>query len=177
MNNGETKYNKSFFTEMYVAHFVPLVTYLYQFTNNITEAEDIAQNAFTKIWQRRDTLMIKGSFKSYLYSVAYHTFIDSTRINNKQNILVNELKKEALDQISSDTEAGLDDKIKLIQSAINLLPQKCKEIFQLHKIEELSYKEISNKLGISVKTVESQMRIAYIKIRECLKLNDETNSD
>ncbi len=168
MSNGSIKYNKEFFTEIYVKHYTPLVSYLYQFTNNMSKAEDIAQSCFAKIWQKRKSLNITGSFKSYLFSVAYHTFIDTTRMNNKQDLLVEELKREAIDEIYMDSGIDLEEKTRQIQSAIDLLPDKCKEIFLLSKMEEFSYKEIANKLDISIKTVESQMRIAFIKIREHL---------
>ncbi len=171
MDNGRKIYNKKFFTDMYVKNYAPLVSYLYQFTNNISEAEDIAQNCFTKIWQKRESLSIKGSFKSYLFSVAYHTFIDSTRSNNKQNLLLEELKKEALDEIHMEPSMDLEQELNKIHLAIDQLPEKCKEVFLLSKIEEFSYKEIAEKLELSIKTVESQMRIAFIKIREFIKNN------
>ncbi len=175
MDNGSKIYNKKFFTDMYVKHYAPLVSYLYQFTNDINEAEDIAQNCFTKIWQKRKALNIKGSFKSYLFSVAYHTFIDTTRDNNKQNLLIEELKKEALDEIHLEPGMDLEQEMKKIHSAIEALPEKCKKVFLLSKMEELSYKEIAEKLELSIKTVESQMRIAFIKIREYLKIHNTQN--
>ncbi len=177
MNNGDLKYNKKFFTEMYVEHYAPLVSYLYQFTNNISEAENIAQNCFTKIWQKRKSLTIKGSFKSYLFSVAYHTFIDSTRVNNKENLLIQELKKDAINEIYIESDTDLEEKISIIQYAIDQLPEKCKEIFLLSKIEGLPYKKIAEKLNLSLKTVESQMRIAFIKIREKLNIPINNNNN
>ena len=56
-----------------------------------------------------------------------------------------------------------------MRQVIDSLPPKCREIIMLNKIQGVKYKEIADQMGISVKTVESQMRIAFTKIREAFK--------
>ncbi len=163
-------YNRDFFTEMYVSLYTPLVAYLLQYTNSLPEAEDLAQTSFAKIWDRRKELNIKSSFKSYLFSIGYNLFIDTYRSQQKHILMVEQLKKDSLDAIIHENiDNDIAPQLKQLENAINELPAKCQKIFILHKKKGLPYRTIADQLGISLKTVESQMRIAMIKIRAHFK--------
>ncbi|WP_159516935.1 RNA polymerase sigma-70 factor [Sunxiuqinia indica] len=164
-NQKEYKMNRTFFTEMYVAHYTALVAYLLQFTKDQTEAEDLAQASFTTIWDKREKLKISTSFKSYLFSVGYNLFVDSVRTRQKHEIFVEQVKKEGLDELAAEPDDSLAMKLKLLENAIEELPDKCREIFLMHKKQQIPYKQIAEQLDISLKTVEAQMRIAMIKLR------------
>ncbi|WP_148044212.1 RNA polymerase sigma factor [Sinomicrobium pectinilyticum] len=159
------------FTEIFNAHYIPLVAYICQYTQDRSEAEDIAQNSFVKLWEKRRELRIHTSLKSYLYSTAYNLFIDKYRQMKKTNDYLENLKEEALYEMSGQSETELMRQLELLESAIEELPPKCRNIFILNKKEGFTYKEVAEKLNISVKTVETQMRIAMIKLRERLKDN------
>lgn len=163
------KYDREYFTRMYTLYYTPLVTYLLQFTNDLTDAEDFAQASFVMLWDKRLQLKISGSFKSYLFSVGYNLFIDTMRKQRKQDLLMEQLKKESLDDLMLDDEELFTGKLLAVEAAIDDLPEKCREIFMMHKKDGLPYKTIAERLQISLKTVESQMRIAMIKIREQIK--------
>lgn len=174
MNGGDDnkkmqRMNRIFFSEMFVAHYTALVAYLFQFTRNQTEAEDLAQASFANIWDKRDKLQISGSFKSYLFSVGYNLFIDSVRTRQKHELFIEHLKKESLDELVNEPDDVLARKLRLLETAINELPDKCREIFLMHKKEQIPHKQIAEQLNISIKTVEAQMRIAMIKLRERFK--------
>ncbi|MGS2739436.1 RNA polymerase sigma-70 factor [Sinomicrobium sp. M5D2P17] len=157
------------FTEIFNAYYIPLVAYICQYTKDRSEAEDIAQNSFVKLWEKRKNLYIRTSLKSYLYSTAYNLFIDRYHREKKTNDYVESLKEEALYEMNTQTEADLMRQLEMLEKAIEGLPPKCRRVFILNKKEGLTYKEVAKKLDISVKTVEAQMRIAMIKIRENLK--------
>lgn len=161
--------SRTFFTEMYVTHYSSLVAYLLQFTRNETEAEDLAQASFTVLWDKRNKHNISTSFKSYLFSVAYNLFIDSLRTRKKHELFIEQVKKEGLDELVNEPDDSLAQKLNALDTAINELPAKCREIFLMHKKQQIPYKQIAEQLNISLKTVEAQMRIAKIKLRERLK--------
>lgn len=162
------KGNTLAFKQLFDRHYPPLCYYLNSFTNDMDAAEDIAQLVFVDFWNKRDAITIHSSLKSYLYKMAYHQFLDGLRKKKKETTLLEQLKYEALQTISTPTEAELEQKSERLWRVISRLPERCQEVLRL-KMEGLKYKDIAENLGISVKTVESQMRVAFIKIREDYK--------
>jgi RNA polymerase sigma-70 factor (ECF subfamily) len=102
--------------------------------------------------------------------MAYHQFLMELRKQKKETSVLEKLKYEALQQFEAPSEEELENKSQRLQSIISQLPQRCQEVLRL-KMEGLKYKAIAENLNVSIKTVESQMRIAFIKIRE--DYNDE----
>ncbi|MAZ28703.1 MAG: RNA polymerase sigma-70 factor [Cytophagaceae bacterium] len=152
-------------------YYEALVLYVNTFTNDVMQSEDIAQKSFIKFWKKRKKLKIDGHAKSLLFKMAYNIFIDEYRKNKKQgSIYIEELVLESLeDKIGEDDH--LEKRLEKLKAIIETLPEKCKEILLLNKMDGLKYREIAIKLNISIKTVEAQMRIAFQKIREGFKDN------
>lgn len=154
------------FEELFNRHYKPLVAYITTFTNDFQLSEDIVQQTFITIWTQRKKLAFIKSIKNYLYTVSYNAFIDHYNKSKRRDSFFDDLKEKALrDAIDEDSDL-VERKIAKLINIVNELPPRCKEILQLNKIEGLKYAEIAEKLDISVKTVESQMRIAFQKIRE-----------
>ena len=152
------------FKDLFILYYKVICNYMLQFTKDINLAEDLVQEAFIKLWINRKKLQIKTSLKSYLFKTSYHIWIDESRKNKKKNYLFEELKYKAYtSQIEDDSSI---EKLKKIQLIIEALPKKGKEIFLLSKKEGLNNREIAEFLNISIKTVESQIRIVYQKIRK-----------
>lgn len=162
------KGNTLAFKQLFDRHYHQLCYYLINFTNDKDAAEDMAQLVFVDFWNKKDTITVHSSVKSYLYKMAYHQFLDSLRQKKKEATVLEQLKYEALQTISTPTEAELEQKSQRLWRVIARLPDRCQEVLKL-KMEGLKYKDIAEILGISVKTVESQMRVAFIKIREDYK--------
>ncbi len=143
-----------------------LCLYANSLTNDISISEDIVQNVFIKVWERRDNLKVDFSIKSYLYKSVYNACINEYKKN--QSVTALERKHiEELDRIVEDKdEAALERLIGLVKEAIQELPPKCKEIFLLSKKEGLTNIEISEYLNLSKNTIERQINIAFSKIRE-----------
>ena len=156
------------FKQFFDSHYRPLCFYLINFTNDNPAAEDLAQLVFVDFWNKRDTIEIHSSVKSYLYKMAYNQFLTSLRQKKKEASILEQLKYEALQTITVPTEAELEQKTQRLWRVIEKLPERCQEIVRL-KMEGLKYREIADTLGLSVKTVESQMRVAFIEIREDYK--------
>lgn len=156
------------FKQFFDRHYRPLCSYMINFTKDNHAAEDLTQMVFVDFWNKRQSIEIRSSVKSYLYKMAYNQFLTSLRHKKKEATVLEQLKYEALQTIAVPTEAELEQKNQRLWRVIEQLPDRCQEVLRL-KMEGLKYKDIANTLGLSVKTVESQMRVAFIKIREDYK--------
>ncbi|MCM4162297.1 MULTISPECIES: RNA polymerase sigma factor [unclassified Arenibacter] len=160
------------FKLVYEQLFGPVLAYTKTLTNNHDQAKDIVQNCFIALWQKRPDLIESKSLKSFLYTTAYNSFIDLYRKDQRKNQILDELKYSMAKENLSEVESNEDSKIKKLKKVIDQLPPKCREIILLNKKDGLKYKEIAVLKNISEKTVESQMRIAFAKIREAFDNND-----
>ncbi|MDO8930726.1 MAG: RNA polymerase sigma-70 factor [Bacteroidota bacterium] len=150
---------------------------LYAFTLSITRetfaAEEITQLVFLKVWEKRARINEHLSFKSFLFSVAYNETISWLRKEKSQKRRINEFV-QTTGFLSNETEYAIE--FRNIEGLANQLiaemPEKRKEIFGLSREQGFSNKEIAEKLGISVKTVENQMTSALKFLREKLGKND-----
>jgi RNA polymerase sigma-70 factor (ECF subfamily) len=131
-------------------------------------AEDIVQEQFIYIWENRKRLGNIKSLKSYLFKAAKNKSINHlekqfSRVTkyDTENIAENDLTGKLPDpeEMLKNKELG-----HMLDKAIGQLPEKCRIIFTMKKVGELTNKEIANKLDISVKTVENQMTIAFRKL-------------
>ena len=164
------------FDEIYMDFFPRLLRFAQEYVSQ-EDAENIIQDVFMTLWERRSDLKIHISLVSYLFALIKNRCIDHLRrkINaerGKKKIqekfdLEMQMKLyslESLDQMISDSEIE-----QVITKAIDSLPEKCREIFIRHKIEGKKYKDIAEELHISINTVENQMSIALRKLRIQLK--------
>ena len=156
--------------EIFDLYYKVLCSYMIQFTHDVDDAEDIVQNAFIRLWTKRKHITIKSSIKSYLFRLSYNMYIDTYKKQKRDNQLLIDLKYEAINSILEEDVSITNQKIKRVKELIEMLPEKCKEILILSKERGLKNKEIAEKLGISIKTVESQIRIAFQKIRKGYKI-------
>lgn len=158
------------FEMFFKTYYQPLCNYAYSFIQDRDEAEEIVQSAFLSVWEKRDSLDIKISLKSYLYTMVRNTslnVIKHEKIKQKyvgQALAFNERSHEGVAQsvLSSELE-------ERIHKAMQILPEQCRIVFKLSRFEELKYSEIAEHLGISIKTVENHMGKALKIMREQLK--------
>ena len=166
------------FEEIYLNYFPRLLRFAREYVLSNEDAENIVQNVFVSLWERRGELEIHISLVSYLFTLIKNHCIDHLRHKNtieKGKKLIQEnynlelqmklYSLEALDYLLV-SDSHLEE---TITRAIDSLPEKCREIFIRSKIEGKKYREIADELQISVNTVENQMSIALRKLREQLK--------
>ena len=163
-NKANQDYNA--FKTIYKMYYESLVAYVRGLTFNTDEAKDIAQDCFVILWNKRFGLHENSSIKNYLYTLGYNSFVDQYRKNQNKRKAIEELKLEALNNRINEDETTSKTRIKKLNTLIENLPERCKEILILNKRENLKYRDIAQALNISEKTVESQMRIAFNKIRK-----------
>ncbi len=167
--NDLKKGNKIAFKYLFNTYYNRLVAYITTYNNNIAQSEDIVQQTFIKLWDNREKLDEGQSPKGYLYTIAYNLYCDTLKTKKKQEKLMSVIWERALrDRIEDDIDAK-EKRILKMKEVIESLPPRCKEILKLNKIQGVMYKDIAKHMGISIKTVEAQMRIAFAKIREAFK--------
>jgi RNA polymerase sigma-70 factor (ECF subfamily) len=140
---------------------------IYRIVQDTATAEDLAQDVFIKIWNRRASLK-DVYFKAYLHRAAINMALD--HIDKHKRRGTHMPLEDHLEPIqAAQSSVALKQTTQHIQQAIDRLPEKCREIFILSRYEELSYREIAATLSISIKTVENQMMTALKKLRVSLQ--------
>ena len=160
--------NKGVFQQVFDTCYESLCEYAFTILKDIDEAEDIVQSMFIKLWEKRESLDIKYTIKSYLFKAVYHQCINSLAYRTVR------IKYNAFGQLNmrhevQQPEVFPDELEESIRSAINGLPQQCRIIFVLSRYEELRYSEIAKKMNISINTVENQISKALKILRSELK--------
>ena len=150
---------------------------LYAFALSITRdsfaAEEVTQLVFLKVWEKREQIKEHLSFKSFLFSVAYHETISWLRKEKSEKVRIGEFVRISGFQTNETEQAVEFRNIEgLANQLIHEMPDKRKEIFLLSRKQGFSNKEIAIRLGISIKTVENQMTSALKYLREKLGKHD-----
>jgi RNA polymerase sigma-70 factor (ECF subfamily) len=151
---------------LFRSHFAGLCFFAQKYVKDIDTAKEIVQDAFLSLWEKRDTIDMDRQVKSYLTMIIHNKCTNYLRDNRKfdTNILQIENLLDVPEYESTDSLVTGELKVS-IESAINELPEKCREIFVMNRYENLKYQEIADKLQISVKTVETQMSKALQHMR------------
>ena len=161
----------SAFEYIYTTYYDSLLNYADRLLNDLETARDVVQQMYYKIWEGREVLNISLSVKAYLFKSVYHACLNT--LAHKKNIQKYEREQLAdlyFSNVIQSPEAEMElwqaDVAKALDEAIALLPEKCREVFVLSKVEGLKNREIAEKLNITEKTVERHMTIALSKLRE-----------
>jgi RNA polymerase sigma-70 factor (ECF subfamily) len=150
-------------------YYRSMTAYAFRFLCNLTDSESIVQDVFLRLWQKRHDIIITSSLQNYLFkSVKNHciNYLDHEKIKTGYQDMVIASETERSDFSEFFLEFGLIEKI---EASIAALPMKRQEIFRLAREEGLKYREIAERLNISIKTVETQMTLSLKQLRESLK--------
>lgn len=170
--------DRAAFNELYTQHYPSLRSYARLLVDE-KEAEDVVQDVFFTVWIHRDALDTSLSIRGYLLRAVYHTALNVIKRKGLQSAYET-THKEEIEEMGRryyyDPEASeivrrlyLRDLRADLQAAIDSLPPRCKEVFSLSYLYDLSGKEISRRLGISLSTVENHIYNALKLLREKLK--------
>ena len=162
--------DENMFEQLFRHYYNSLCNYANGILKDADEAEDIVQQVMVTIWEKRLSLQITASLKSYLYRSVHNTALN--RIRKQKTVAVFE-EAQISDGNSSDTttaNAILGKELnQQISIAINKLPEQCRLVFKLSRFENMKYSEIAGHLDISIKTVENHMGKALKLLRMELK--------
>jgi RNA polymerase sigma-70 factor (ECF subfamily) len=166
------------FEKIYIAHFAKMKRFACEYVLCEEDAENIVQDVFVELWEKRAVLSMPVNMMAFLFSATKNRCIDHLRhetvVKETANKMLEEhqltmkMKFDSLEAFDQDflTENDVED---LLNKAIASLPEKCRDIFIKSRIEGMKQKEIAAELGVSLNTVETQMGIAYKKLRDELK--------
>jgi RNA polymerase sigma-70 factor (family 1) len=157
------------FNRIFVATKDRLYHFVWKLTQHETDTKDVIQNCYTQLWQKIETVDDTCDVLPLLFTYARNLVIDHLRKKARQRALLDQLQQDAdgVTEISS-TEQLINYKERLhqLQTTIDLLPAKRKEIFTLVKQEGLSHKKVADQLGISPATVEKQVCLSLQFLRK-----------
>lgn len=145
------------FEQVFKEHFKNLHAYAATILKDSDEAEEAVQNVFFKLWEKRERLHEIQSIPAYLYRAVHNecmNFIKHEKVKGAYE--AHAVHHGDISARAQDTAVAKELERRLAQ-AMNDLPEQCRTIFQMSRFEELKYREIADKMGLSVKTVENQM--------------------
>lgn len=167
--------NEAVFETVFRQYYAPLCRYARPMLGDIDEAEEVVQAVFLAVWERRETLLITTSLKAYLYRAVHNRCLNRL---NQQSVQAGH-RQQAADELYSNppspTQQLMTDELSTrLQQAMGRLPEQCRRAFELSRFDELSYREIADRLGIATKTVENQigkaLRILRTELSDYLPL-------
>lgn len=155
--------------ELFRRYYTNLCQIALRFVNNEQEAEDIIQDLFVSIWEKRETQREDlESVGPYLKRAARNRSLNYLRDRKRIPVDDGEVPIGIAANTSADDDLNQEELKDRIHKAIDALPERCRLVFVMSKIEEMPQKEIAAALDISPKTVENQMTRAYRYLREWL---------
>ena len=147
------------FSVLYEKHHRALYFFALKLSKNPHEAEELVQSVFVTVWETRQTIDPEKSFSAYLFTIARNRFYDMLRKRVIENCYAdyilqqNSLMDEDLEKQMEDREIN-----EIINNLLQRVPERRQEIFRMSREENLSYKQIAEKLQISENTVDTQIR-------------------
>ena len=156
--------------QLFESCYEPLCRYAYSILRDMDTAEDVVQRTFCKLWDQHETLDIRSSISSYLYRVVHNDCLNTVH----QQTSHQEHNLNYLSTVNSDVDSVSDHMAgselqQAIDKALVALPPQCRRVFEMSRLEQLSYSEIANQLGISTNTVENHISKALKLLRVDLK--------
>lgn len=156
------------FKEIFDRYYPDLCRNAYKYLNDVEAAEDAVQEVLIHLWETKKALLDPDHVKGYLMVSVRNKCISLLR---KKIFVTTGVDLPDYAETPEEEEVTDIDPATLVAQALAELPPKCREIFELSRLKQLSYKEIAAELGISVKTVENQMSTAIRKLRDFARNN------
>ena len=161
------------FEEFFKKHFLSLCAYCqFKFGLDLQMAKEVVHTGFIKLWDSRQNLAAGISPKSYLYKIITNTVLDILKHQKVRQQYV----QFVLQSVPGETDVNGFDQVDVkqlqadIDAAIAELPEQMRRIFEMSRFEGLKYAQIAEQLNISIKTVETQISRALVKLREKLRV-------
>jgi RNA polymerase sigma-70 factor, ECF subfamily len=164
------KGNIAVFEKVFREFYAPLTLYVTGILKDKDIAEEIVQDFFYNFWKNREQLDVHTSLKSYFFQSVRNRALKYIRHENVKQKYADMVFDSALDQVSSSGMSvyELKELENRINQVLDKLPPVCSRIFRMSRFEGLKYKEIADRLSISVKTVEANMSKALSEFRQHL---------
>ena len=170
MTQALRKGDEVVFEKVFKNYYERLCNYANTFVNDMDEAEEMVQSTFLTLWEKRGSIDIHTSVKSYLYQTVHNQSLNRIKHYQVKQAHGEYVKYHADVATIDSTQNFLSEELEqLINTAIESLPPQCQTVFRLSRFENLTYAEIAEHLNVSVKTIENHMGKALRIMREQLK--------
>ena len=157
------------FRQLFDVYYKYLTVTAYHYLHESEKAKDMAQDAFVELWNRKDNLQINSGLKSYLRQTVVNKCLNYLKREKRLNFSETADLPDAPIAPIAQQELEAADMQQVIQTAIDRLPDRCRIIFCMSRFEEKTHKEIAQALGISTKTIETQMTRALRSLRAAIR--------
>ena len=167
--------DKHAFTEIYNRYHKDIYRYLLSIVKLEEQAEDLLHEVYIKLWESRETIFIKGSFKSYLFRISHNKAIDALRKMVKDRKLQAAILRtfEKPDTFSYHSLEELHHYDSLIEKSLDELSPQRRRVYELCRLKGKTYKEAASELGIAPSTVKEHMTKALSTLRRVIQNRNE----
>jgi RNA polymerase sigma-70 factor (family 1) len=157
------------FEFLFKKYYLPLARFAWRYVGSKAIAEELVQELFTNLWEKRGELDTEGSVRSYLYKSVRNLSLNHLKHQDVKNKYDSQWMAQKVNpQIDFRDEQREKQVREAIAQAIEELPERSKMTYKLHRYDGLTYPEIAEVMDVSVKTVESQMTRTLKILRERL---------
>lgn len=158
------------FEEVFRGLYPKLCVFANRFLADHDHSEEVVQEVFFTFWAKRESLEIKGEIGAYLYRSVRNACINQLNHQKVKQAYISDQLKESIENHQLEADPMVQSELqRKIPECMSKLPTERQRIFRLSREDGLKYREIAEKLGISIKTVEAQMGKALANLKECLK--------
>lgn len=162
----ESGLTRAGFDALFRSEYKGMLLFAIRYVKEEEAAKEIVQDSFISLWEKRDVIDPERQVKSYLSTSVRNRCLNYLRDNKRFDGTLLSLEGLYPDPPSQDSSAlELKELGNQIRSAISELPEKCRQVFELNRFEQMKYQQIADHLQISVKTVETQMSKALAHLR------------
>ena len=159
--------NKFAFNTVFEKYYADLCEFSFLMIKNKQLAEEVVSDVLANIWIKKDTIEIKQSLRAYLYKSTRNMTITYIRKKKKNTFNIEDGNDFNLTSVSNpESDIIQKEEVESIENILNIIPERSRMVFRMHRIDKLKYREISEILEISQKTVEKHMGKAIKLVRE-----------
>ena len=162
------KGNKSAFRTLFNQYYQLLLATAINLLKDVNLAKDVVQEVFFEMWKKREALVIQSSLSGYLKRAVINRSINQIR-SRKKMVSEDHLQQLHNNQSSITEELETEHLNEVLQKALDGLPERCRLVFVMRRMEDMSHKEIAEKLNISTKTVENQITKALKSLKTAVQ--------
>jgi len=155
------------FERYYKENFKRFFLMAFRYLKDSTQAEETVNDVFLKLWEDGVRIHIESSLRSYIYKAVVNRSLNVIQKNKRE--IGKHMDLEAFRDDGYEWKQ-IEDNEQMVKlyAAIERLPEKCRQVFEMSRFEELKQQEIADKLGISVKTVKNHITIALKQLNSLL---------
>jgi RNA polymerase sigma-70 factor (ECF subfamily) len=157
------------FRAVFDKYYTPMCHYALKFIHDTYLADDIVQEVFIRIWEAKEKIRIVKSLKSYLYISVRNKCLDKLKSEHIRSLHAKSFFEER-DKVIDSIDVEYEEFRYHLSACVEKLPPRCKDIYTYSRFQNIRQEKIALEMGISLKTVKSQIGKALRLIRDCLSI-------